>query len=39
LENYVPDRVDVKRAIHFGGWAQQYTSDFVNLFKAIEKIV
>jgi chromosome partitioning protein len=39
LQNYVPDRVDVKRAIHYGGWAQHYTSEFVNLFKEIEGIV
>jgi len=38
LRNYVPDRVDVKRAIHFGGWAQKYTSDFVELFKEIETL-
>jgi len=39
LKSYIPDRVDVKRAIHFGGWAQQYTSDFVDLFKEIERLV
>jgi chromosome partitioning protein len=39
LETFIPERVDVKRAIHFGGWAQQYTSDFVDLFKAIEKTI
>ena len=39
LETYVPDRVDVKRAIHYGGWAQEYTSDFVKLFKEIGRTV
>lgn len=29
----------INRHIHFGGWAQQYTSDFVNLFKEIETIM
>jgi chromosome partitioning protein len=32
LENFVRDRVDIKRAIHYGGWAAGYGSDFVDLF-------
>jgi chromosome partitioning protein len=39
LETFIPDRVDVKRAIHFGGWAQRHTGDFADLFKTIEKTV
>ncbi|MCX8089820.1 MAG: AAA family ATPase [Verrucomicrobiae bacterium] len=39
LNTFIPDRVDVKRAIHYGGWAQRYTGDFEKLFKEIETIV
>jgi chromosome partitioning protein len=36
LETSIPDRVDVKRAIHYGGWAAQYGQDFEDLFEEIE---
>ena len=39
LEAYIPDRVDVKRAIHYGGWAGQYGTDFVQLFDSLDQLL
>jgi chromosome partitioning protein len=36
LESFVRDRVDIKRAIHYGGWAGAYGTDFVDLFEEMK---
>ncbi len=36
LQNFVRDRVDIKRAIHYGGWAGEYGNDFVELFNEMK---
>jgi hypothetical protein len=39
LESFVRERVDIKRAINYGGWAGAYGDDFVELFAEMKALL